>query len=184
MTSEGRVVDATNHRETAILHMVCGKIASGKSTLTARLGEAPRTVLLSEDKWMACLYPNEIHTLTDYVSRAARLRVVLTEHVQALLATGICVVLDFPFNTVSTRSWGRSLFQAVACEHRLHYLDVSDETCKSRLTARNVSGEHPFQTSKEQYDQITRYFVPPEPSEGFNIIVYDETAQVRSRTES
>ncbi|MGQ7932210.1 AAA family ATPase [Paraburkholderia sp. D1E] len=184
MTSEGRVVDAAGHRETAVLHLVCGKIASGKSTLMARLGDAPRAVVVSEDKWMACLYPNEIHTLTDYASRAARMRMVLTEHIQGLLVAGISVVLDFPFNTASARAWGHSLFEAIGCEHRLHYLDVSDEICKSRLIARNVSGEHPFQTSEEQYDQITRYFVPPELSEGFNIIVYDETGKVRSRTES
>jgi len=185
MTSESRAVDEVGHRETAVLHMVCGKIASGKSTLTARLVDAARTtVLVSEDKWIACLYPHEIHTVSDYASRAARMRNILTEHIQALLAAGISVVLDFPFNTASTRAWGYSLFQAVACEHRLHYLNVSDEICKSRLRARNASGEHPFQTSEEQYDQITRYFVPPALSEGFNIVVYDESGKVRSRTES
>jgi hypothetical protein len=40
--------------------------------------------------------------------------------------------------------------------HQLHYLDVSDEICKSRLVARNASGEHPFQTSATQYELITR----------------------------
>ncbi|CAG9260014.1 AAA family ATPase [Paraburkholderia unamae] len=184
MTPVSRVVDAVGRRETAVLHMVCGKIASGKSTLTARLADAARTVLVSEDKWIACLYPHEIHTLTDYASRAARMRTLLTEHIQVLLAAGISVVLDFPFNTASTRAWGHSLFQAVGCEHRLHYLDVNDEICKARLMARNVSGEHPFQTSEEQYDQITRYFVPPALGEGFNIIVYDETGKVRFRTGS
>jgi predicted kinase len=184
MTSESRAVDEVGHRETAVLHMVCGKIASGKSTLTARLADASRTVLFSEDKWMACLYPDEIHTVSDYAGRAARLRTVLTEHIQALLAAGISVVLDFPFNTASTRAWGYSLFQAVACEHRLHYLNVTDEICKSRLMTRNVSGEHPFRTSEEQYDQITRYFVPPALSEGFNIVVYDESGKVCSPAES
>lgn len=130
---------------------------------------------------MASLYPGEIHSLTDYASRAARVRTVLTEHIRALLTAGISVVLDFPFNTASTRAWGHSLFQAVDCQHQLHYLEVSDEICKSRLMARNLSGEHPFQTSEEQYDQITRYFVPPSPSEGFNIIFYDESGNVRSR---
>ncbi len=55
----------------------------------------------------------------------------------------------------------------------------SDETCKSRLKARNASGAHPFQTSEEQFDQITRYFVPPEDGEGFNLIIYDAAGKVR-----
>lgn len=179
-----RKAEAVACRDTATLHMVCGKIASGKSTLTARLAAAPRTVLLSEDKWMACLYPDEIRTLADYVSRAARIRTLLTDHIQSLLASGISVVLDFPFNTLNARSWGTSLFQAVGCEHRLHYLDVSDEICKLRLKARNLSGEHPFQTSDEQFDQITSYFVPPAYNEVFNLVIYDETGKVRSESDS
>ena len=174
-----REANVVSSPQTAALHMVCGKIASGKSTLTARLAAAPRTVLLSEDEWMACLYPNEIHTLGDYVSRTARIRQLLTDHIKTLLAADVSVVLDFPFNTINARTWGTSLFQAVGCEHRLHYLDVSDQICKSRLKTRNMSGEHPFQTSDEEFDQISGYFVPPADSEGFNLIVYDETGSVR-----
>lgn len=176
MNQETNVVACS---DTAALHMVCGKIASGKSSLTARLAAAPRSVLLSEDKWIACLYPDEIHTLSDYINRTARIRTLLTDHIVSLLSAGTSVVLDFPFNTVGARTWGASLFRAAGCEHRLHYLEVSDEICKTRLKARNLSGEHPFQTSEEQFDQITSYFVPPAHGEGFNLIIYDETGKVR-----
>jgi len=184
MTSESRLVDGVGLCDAAVLHMVCGKIASGKSTLTARLVKAQRAVLISEDVWMARLYWDEIHTLADYVRRAGRIKTVLTDHIQSILSAGASVVLDFPFNTTDTRSWGQSLFRTAGCEHRLHYLDVSDEICKARLRARNASGEHPFRTSEEQYDQITRYFVPPALSEGFNIVVYDESGKVCSPAES
>lgn len=159
--------------------MVCGKIASGKSTLTARLANAQQAVLISEDVWMARLYPDEIHTLADYVRCAGRIKTVLTEHIQSLLSAGASVILDLPFNTTSIRAWGHSLFRTAGCVHRLHYLDVSDEICKARLRARNASGEHPFQTSEAQYELITRHFIPPAPGEGFDIVVYDETGNVR-----
>lgn len=41
---------------TPTLHMICGKIAAGKSTLAARLAEADRTVLIAEDDWLGALY--------------------------------------------------------------------------------------------------------------------------------
>ena len=41
----------------ATLHLVCGKIAAGKSTLTARLGQEPDTVVIAENHWLARLYP-------------------------------------------------------------------------------------------------------------------------------
>lgn len=49
------------------LHLLCGKIASGKSTLSAKLAASPATVLVSEDRWLAVLYANEIHSVADYL---------------------------------------------------------------------------------------------------------------------
>ena len=43
-------------RPAPILHLVCGKPAAGKSTLTARLGAADDTRVISEDSWLAALY--------------------------------------------------------------------------------------------------------------------------------
>ena len=38
-----------------VLHMLCGLISSGKSTLAARLAAEPGTVLITEDDWLADL---------------------------------------------------------------------------------------------------------------------------------
>lgn len=158
-----------------VLHMVCGKIASGKSTLTKRLARTENALAISEDVWMAHLYSGEIRTLEDYVRCSGRIRRVLSDHVRALLSAGMSVILDFPFNTIDSRAWGRDLFGGAGVGHRLHYLDVSDEICKIRLRARNASGEHPFETSDVQFDQITQYFVPPSTTEGFHIVWHAAT---------
>ena len=123
-----------------VLHMVCGKIGAGKSTLTRRLAQAPATVCISEDTWLAALYPGEIHALPDYVRAAGRLKQAMGEHVCALLGAGVSVVLDFPANTVSHRAWARGLFEQAGAAHQLHFLDVPDEVCKARLRARNAAG--------------------------------------------
>lgn len=57
----------------ATLHMLCGKIAAGKSTLAAELARQPNTVLIGEDFWMTELYPGEVLTLEDYTKYSARL---------------------------------------------------------------------------------------------------------------
>src|SRR2546427_8227302 len=58
----------------ATLHMVCGKIGSGKSTLARQLAAEPGTVLVSEDSWLAGLYPGEMQSVADYVRCSTRLR--------------------------------------------------------------------------------------------------------------
>lgn len=152
------------------LHLVCGKIASGKSTLTARLAQAPRTVRISEDSLLAQLYPGQIASLADYAACAARLRAAVAPLALQMLQAGVSVVLDFPANTPASRAWMRDLFQQADVPHLLHYLDVPDKECKARLRQRNASGLHPFSTSDAQFDAITRHFVPPDASEGFDIV--------------
>lgn len=155
---------------TPTLHLVCGKIASGKSTLTTRLACAPQTVRISEDSLLAQLYPGQIASLADYVACAARLRAAIAPLALQLLQAGVSVVLDFPANTPASRAWMRELFQQAGTPHVLHYLDVTDAECKARLRQRNASGLHPFSTSEAQFDDITRHFVPPAASEGFHLV--------------
>jgi predicted kinase len=161
---------ASSTTATPTLHLVCGKIASGKSTLTARLASAPHTVRISEDSLLAQLYPGQIASLADYVACAARLRAAIAPLALQMLQAGVSVVLDFPANTPASRAWMRELFQQAGTPHVLHYLDVPDDTCKARLRDRNASGLHPFSTSDAQFEEITRHFVPPEAPEGFDIV--------------
>lgn len=156
-----------------VLHLMCGKIAAGKSTLAALLAEAPDTVLIGEDGLLARLYPGEIATIADYARCAGRLREAIAPHIQALLRAGISVVLDFQMNTLATRAWGRSLFEGAETAHVLHYLRLSDEVCKARLNARNAAGTHEYAASDAEYDLFTSHFVAPGEAEGFNLVVHD-----------
>jgi len=156
------------------LHLVCGKIASGKSTLAGQLAKQPASVLITEDHWLSRLYPDEIISVKDYVRCSRRLRGVMGEHVTSLLSAGLSVVLDFPANTVDIRAWMRGISENAGVENRLHYLEVSDTVCKARLRQRNADGGHDFAASEADYDVVTSYFVPPSADEGFNISVYSE----------
>ncbi|MOA43536.1 hypothetical protein D3C78_1657000 [compost metagenome] len=94
----------------------------------------------------------------------------MAPHIEALLRCGVSVVLDFPANTPDTRSWARGVFERAGAAHRLHFLDVCDSVCKTRLRSRNASGEHPYETSDAQFDLITRHFVTPSAGEGFVVV--------------
>lgn len=156
----------------ATLHLVCGKIAAGKSTLTRKLAEAEGNVLISEDRWLTALFADQMKTVPDYVACAAKLRAVMAPHVADLLGAGCSVVLDFPANTVATRDWMRQIVAQTGVDHSLHYLDVPDEVCLARLHARNASGDHPFQVTDAQFHRITAAFEPPTPDEGFAVMVH------------
>lgn len=155
-----------------ILHILCGKIASGKSTLALKLATSPVTVVISEDPWLSLLYNDEMQTVEDYIRCSARLKNAIKPHVISLLNAGISVVLDFPANTVANRKWMMSIINESCADHRLHYLNVSSEVCKSRLHTRNQSGTAHFKVTDEQFELISHYFTEPVAAEGFTIIQY------------
>ncbi|PHP67432.1 cell division protein ZipA [Zhengella mangrovi] len=152
------------------LHMLCGKIAAGKSTLASRLAGSERTVLIAEDDWLDALFSDQMATIADYVRCSGKLRAVMGPHVSALLEAGTSVVLDFPANTVGNRDWMRGILEASGAAHQLHVLTVPDEVCLARLARRNAGGDHPFAVTEEQFHRMSRYYVEPTAGEGFNIV--------------
>jgi len=155
-----------------ILHLFCGKIAAGKSTLAKRLAETSGALLISEDDWMKGLFGPELESFDDYIRYSARLRATLSPHLVGLLKAGNSVALDFPANTRKLRGWMRGLAEDANASVLLHYLELPDEVCKRRLRARNASGGHAFAPTDEEFDLISGYFEPPETEEGLPIQVH------------
>lgn len=159
----------------ATLHLLCGHIAAGKSTLATHLGSLPRTIVLNQDQWLARLFGDQINRF-GYLACAERLHRVWEPHVIALLLAGLSVVLDMPANSPAARQWMRRIIEKTRVKHQLHFLDVPPEVCKARLKVRNANRTHQFRTSEKTFDVLAKLFVPPGPDEGFNVIVHRHRA--------
>ena len=155
--------------EAPTLHLLCGKIASGKSTFAQRLAQDSQSVLISEDDWLAALYPDEMKTLSDYGRYSERVKKVLAPHIVSLLRAGVSVILDFPANTVQYRAWMKGIFTTANVAHQLHIFNTPDEICLDRLRKRNASQKHPFEVTEKHFQAISAYFVLPSDEEGFDV---------------
>lgn len=158
------------------LHLICGKVAAGKSTLAAKLSAQPKIICLSEDDWLEALFSDQMKTLDDYLRCAAKLQVIVAPHVVSLLEAGVSVVLDFPANTQSQRRWLKGIAETARVPHILHFLDVPNEVCLSRLHARNAAGAHPFMVSDADFHAVTDHFVAPVADEGVVVYRYDDAS--------
>ncbi|MBB6520255.1 AAA family ATPase [Pseudoteredinibacter isoporae] len=154
------------------LTLFCGKMGAGKSTASKQLAEESASVLLSEDDWLAALYPDQIQSLESYIERSARLKPQMKTMVQSILCTGTDVVMDFPANTLAQRAWLRSIFLEVNAPHKLVYLALSDEDCLKQIAQRRLEQpERAATDTQEMFEQVTQHFVEPKPSEGFHIVL-------------
>ncbi len=149
----------------------CGKMAAGKSTLAREIAQRENAILLVQDELLSQLFPGEVVDIPSFVKYSTRLNDALTAHIGSLLAIGIAVVLDFPGNTITQRTWFRELFESANVDHELHYIDVTDELCKDQLRQRNQDRpQGSVFTSDAEFDAITQYFQAPAADENFNVI--------------
>jgi predicted kinase len=159
----------------ATLHFICGKAASGKTTLARELAARHAAVMFGEDEWLTLL-DAEINGLADHVRHSKRLKAVLAPLAVRLLQLGVSVVFDFAGNTPNDRAWVRSIFQSANADHVLHCIVASDEACKARLRLRNQTkpeGLYFGFVSEHLFDEVTRYFTPPSDQESFHVVHHE-----------
>jgi predicted kinase len=155
----------------AKLVLLCGKMASGKSTLARKLANRENAVLLVQDDFLNALFPGEITDILGFVKCSSRLQNALAPHVCALLSKGTSVVLDFPGNTKPQRAWFRELIERANVKHELHFIEAPDALCKSQLRDRSkaLPPGRPWTTDAD-FEAITAYFQPPSEDEKFNVV--------------
>jgi predicted kinase len=153
--------------------MLCGKIASGKSTLATQLGGTDGIVTLVEDDWLFALFADQMSSPSDFLRCSGKLRAASGPHVVALLNAGVSVVLDFQANTVESRAWMRGLIDQTQADHALHVFNVPDAVCLQRLQQRNAGNDHPFAVTEDQFHLFSKHFAAPTPDEGFTIVEHN-----------
>jgi predicted kinase len=158
-----------------VLHFICGRLASGKTTLARTICEREQAVFFCEDLWLTKL-SNGIASFEDYLKWSRRCRSVMSPLIVEILKSGTSVVLDFAGNTARERNWVRSLFEEAGSQHILYFLSASEEVCLARLKQRNDTkpeGLYFASTTEAEFAAIAKYFQPPEETEGFNVIRVD-----------
>ena len=140
----------------------CGKMGSGKSTLSQQIAHTMEAILMSEDEWLKAIFPDEIKNFEDYIKYSSRLKPLLKKHVQNILNSGVPVVMDFPANTKNQREWFKKIYSEYNIPHKLIYLETSDQLCLEQIKQRRISNpERASFDTEEVFQQVNGYFQPP-----------------------
>lgn len=115
--------------------MLCGKIASGKTTYANRLHKECGAVILSCDDLMLTLFD---HCLGDkHDDTVARCSRYLNSLAEQIVRGGLDAVLDFGYWRKTERTAGKAYFTSRGISVSLHYLECEEETRIKRLEERN-----------------------------------------------
>lgn len=160
-----------------VLIFFCGKMGAGKTTRSLQVSHERNAVLLSEDEWLASIYPESIQTLEDYIKYSGRLKPQMKKLTQSILSTGTNVIMDFPANTISQRGWFKGIFSEIQAAHELIYINQPDDICLGQIAKRRIDQpERAATDTEEMFELVTKYFVAPTPCEGFNTTVITTNA--------
>ena len=111
--------------------LICGKICSGKSTYAEQMRVQNHAALLSVDEITLALFGQHCGDKhDDYVERTQN---YLFDKSLELIEAGINVVLDWGFWMKEERDYAREFYNGRNIECEFHYIDISDETWKTRL---------------------------------------------------
>ena len=147
--------------------MTCGRVCVGKSTYARALNKTLHGVILSDDEIMLSLFGGDAGTAHDLYAR--RLQACLIRKAAEIAADGIDVILDWGFWTKQARKNARDYFasQGIACE--LHFVSVSDEVWKARISSRNATlaagGESAYRVDEGLIRKCLARFEEPDESE-------------------
>ena len=115
--------------------LICGKICSGKSTYAEQLRIKHNAVVLSTDEITLALFGQHCGDKhDDYVERTQN---YLFNKSLELIEIGINVILDWGFWLKEERDYAREFYNSRNIDCEFHYIDISDDTWKSRLKKRN-----------------------------------------------
>ena len=144
-----------------MLIFFCGKMGSGKTTLSKKITQETEGIRLSEDELLSQLYPQQITNLKEYQKYSDLIKPVVENIAQQLLRKNLTVVLDFPANTPSQRKWLKGISDQEKSSHLCYLLEVADEVCLNRLLKR----ANPLTDTKEMFDSLNKFFIQPKSDE-------------------
>ncbi len=149
------------------VHLLCGRLCSGKSHYAAHLREENGAVVLSVDELMLALFGPDAGELHDEYARRAK--EYLFRQAVELSCADVPVVLDWGFWTRESRRAVREAFAARSVPTRLYWLDVDGEEWKARIQRRNeavLRGEtRAYLVDEGLLKKFSSLFEPPLPGE-------------------
>lgn len=137
MSARGR---AGNLLLVPVVHLICGPLGAGKTTVAWRLSEQQRAVRFSLDEWVMQLFGSEAPEPMRFewwAERCERCRQRIWSVCEALLARDVDVILDFGLPSLAQREHWRALALQLGAAVQLHVVTSDPALRWQRVQERN-----------------------------------------------
>jgi predicted kinase len=148
------------------LHIICGFVGSGKTTLAKKLEKQYGAIRFSTDEWMIELFNFNGSFGKKYKDSKKRCKEFIWKLSKKILLSGRDVVLDFGFWSRKERALFVKRARLIGAEPILYFLDVPIEQLRRRVNFRNKKLDtKTFNITEKWFNKWLPLFESPEPTE-------------------
>ena len=155
----------------AAIHLMCGFIGMGKTTVARKLAVQLPAVLLSHDEVMRTFFgrnPPAAEFQKDYEIADG----FIWSLAEKIVSAGGSVIFDHGFWTKEQRKAAAERAK-VFCENvHFHCVECDIETAKKRVLERTQNDKDALFIDEACFDSKLSAYEPPSPEEGFDMIFY------------
>jgi len=129
------------------VHLICGTLGAGKTTLARRLARETESVRFSLDEWIMQLFGTEAPEPMQFpwwVERAQRCSLQIWALCRQLLSVDRDVILDFGFPTREHRAEYIALARAAGATVKLYVVNADPSLRRQRVRSRNEQRAETF----------------------------------------
>ena len=143
------------------VHMICGFIGAGKTTLARNLERETGGVRFTIEDWTLALQGMSM-SLEELILSEQRCKKMIWNITQRLLPSCNDVILDFGFWTEDERMLWRDRIEQASARPRVYYVEVGLPVLRRNLAKRNAHlplGS--FEFDDEMFAALAKRFQPP-----------------------
>ncbi|OUR97361.1 hypothetical protein A9Q84_13635 [Halobacteriovorax marinus] len=160
-----------------MIHLICGPIGAGKTTLAHDIAKEYGAIRFSEDEWLSELFvPNapenlmeeSIQVIGEWASGKYQLcRVQIWQVCEQLLSRGVSIVLDGAAANKEQRDLIRKKAKKHNVDFQLHFISADKEVRRERVLDRNSKKgkTYSIEVNQEMFDHMEVFFEPPKHKE-------------------
>ena len=154
------------------IHLLCGFMGFGKTTLSKSLRKDYNAVVLTHDDFMTKLYGNnppesEFRIAYDKVDN------LIWELAEKIIKTGVDVVLDNGFWTAEKRKDAFVKAKIISEHIVFHQLICAMDIAKSRVLKRTLEDDNSLDIDSNCFDMFAKNYSNITADEGYQVIYHE-----------
>ncbi len=159
-----------------MIHLIVGNTGSGKTTYAKSLKEDIKGILFSIDNWNKTLFlmdKSENDGLPWFLERIERSEKMITQLILQLEEANTHSVLDLGLSKQEHREKFRDLAKENNLEIKIHFLNVSKQLRKERVTQRNTEQGDTFEfvVTDADFEFTETWFEAPTQEELIDAVI-------------